>query len=217
MLENEYPMIFSVNQGSECNIENVFYNLCKREEKLNREIDRVQRRIIKTVSRDENSHDQTAPKLKAIPRVQSSPLENEPKKEKKVKKTKSKQKLLAMTPLDPNYKIRFHYKCADLERVEETPGCPVVRIFKNGDRELTYKDGTVMIFHENMKFTYFANGDRMQEFQDGASAYKYYEQGTIEFKTPNGVRVVQYSNGRRDRISESGEVTTTFHVTGRFK
>ena len=57
----------------------------------------------------------------------------------------------------------------------------------------------------NLKITHFSNGDFLQEFPDGATAYRYSIDGTVELKLPDGTQLLQFSNGQREKRTRDGE------------
>jgi hypothetical protein len=121
------------------------------------------------------------------------------------------RKLLPMTPLAAGYQIRFEHKCMDLLRTEETPGCPTVMHYRNGDRRVVYSTGADIIFHGGMKLVRYPNKDRSCQFSDGAVAYRFEETGTLELTLPDQSKITQFSSGRREAVDAAGRLTVTFH------
>jgi hypothetical protein len=99
-----------------------------------------------------------------------------------------------------------------LQTVEETPTGQIILKYRNGDFVFRYSDGTEVLTSQGMRFTRFRNGDRQQDFVDGARAYKYSESGTITFEHPNGAKVIQFMSGRREAITADGKRKVTYHV-----
>ena len=239
MLEDEYPMMFAKSNDDIDRAGDVYERLCKREEQLDAEIVRVKESIVKQI-KDDASEDQGVQELdQLISKAMSTEGEKSKKKVRKKSKgqkpskitkflspqraaparrslsssRRSKPNLLPMTPIDPDHKIRFHHVCSGLVKTEDTPGCPRLHLYRNGDQRLLYKDGTEVIIHDETKFTHFPNGDKQQEFADGAVAYMYAVDGTVDFRHPDGTRVLQFRDGRRDRVDAQGNVSTTYHTT----
>lgn len=127
------------------------------------------------------------------------------------KKPRYKKQLLPFSVLYIGYQIRFNYHPKDVIRTNESPGCPTVLTYRNGDVETRFNNGTSQIIHCHNKFTNFVNGDAQHEFPDGAVAYFYASNKTTEFIHPNGTRVLQFNNGQRYTYHPNVKIEITYH------
>lgn len=113
-------------------------------------------------------------------------------------------------PLHPSYRIMFDYRPKNEERSQQIPNGPKKIFYKKGDIELIYKDGTSKLKHEGITITSFNNGDVLQEFPDGANAYKYGSSKIIELRLPDGTSLIQFPNGQREKRDIDGKVMVSF-------
>ena len=116
-----------------------------------------------------------------------------------------------MTVLYPHYKIQFNYRPRDVVRREGKEACPMTIHYMNGDTETKFVNGTRVVIHGKLEYTFFINGDIQQKFPDGATAYYYKSNNAIEFIHPNKTHIIQYIDGRRETILPNGENKVTFH------
>jgi hypothetical protein len=82
--------------------------------------------------------------------------------------------------------------------------------FQNGGIKIESSDGMVYIIDKGIKWTTFLNGDQLQEFPDGATAYRYAATGAIELKLAGGKSIVEFPDGQREYWSGTGEVKVSF-------
>lgn len=198
LLEQEHPRIFSNVEKGGSDAYDVLQKLCDREDALDREIDVVRLKLAMRKGEETQEMEDAS----GLGQMMDQVIKTDGKKRKKKRKMVRRQ----MTPIVSDRQIRFHYVCSGSRRIEAVYGCPVLSIYDNGDRKVTYRDTTEVISHKDMKFTAFPNGDRLQEFSDGATAYLHASVGTIEYRQADGGRIVQYRDGRREHVGTDGKV-----------
>jgi hypothetical protein len=96
----------------------------------------------------------------------------------------------------------------------------VMKVFyTNGDTKVVRRSGTARLVHGDIAWTQFPNGDHLQEFPDGATAYQYAANRSFEFRLPDGRSVIEFRNGQREYRDGKGGVTVAFadgtKVTGK--
>jgi hypothetical protein len=96
----------------------------------------------------------------------------------------------------------------------------VTKVFyANGDTKVVQRNGTAKLVHGDLAWTQFPNGDHLQEFPDGATAYQYATNGSIELRLPDGRSVIEFPDGQREHRDGKGGVTVVFadgtRVTGK--
>ena len=108
------------------------------------------------------------------------------------------------------YELDFDY-CEAAPVQEEYLGHGMKRIvYRNGDVSFVYKNGSRKTNHNGVLYSFFANGDKMQEFPDGTTSYKYAENGAIEITYTNGDRVIFFVNGQVHHFTHDGRIRVTF-------
>ena len=113
-------------------------------------------------------------------------------------------------PLRAGYHIRFNYDPGSVVRTKYFSDGTAKTYYRNGAVRTAGRDGTIVTVHGKMTYTAFVNGDRMQDFPDGANAYMYASNGSIELRLPSGESVIEFSDGRREIRRPNG--TTTIHL-----
>ena len=181
---------------------------------INSNVSPVKIKIKKIIKRKKKKNPKKAKKrilIRNYMRSTSPPkVQNvQPNEQKKIIKKQS----LPFSILYPGYHIQFNYHPKDLIRTNESPGCPTILTYRNGDIETRFNDGTTQIIHYNNKFINFANGDAQHEFPDGAIAYFYASNKSTEFTHPNGTRVLQFENGERYTYHPNVKIDITHHQT----
>ena len=117
---------------------------------------------------------------------------------------------LSQLRLHPDYPINFKYVPSNPILKKTIPNGQTKICYQNGDVQTQYSNGTVQIKHGKYKYIYFYNGDMMEEFPDGSTAYQYQESKTIEFKLPNETTYYLFSNGQRETHLLNGESIVFF-------
>ena len=117
---------------------------------------------------------------------------------------------LSQLRLHPDYPINFKYIPSNPVLRKTIPNGQTKICYQNGDVKTQYSNGTVQIRHGKYRYVYFENGDLMEEFPDGATAYQYKESKTIEFRHPNETVYYLFSNGQRETHFASGESIVFF-------
>ncbi|OHS96646.1 hypothetical protein TRFO_37143 [Tritrichomonas foetus] len=113
-------------------------------------------------------------------------------------------------PLLNGYHIMFDYEPKNPQR-RQTLSSGIEKVFYlNGDVSVHYKSGKVKIRHQNTTLTKFTNGDVLQEFLDGTTAYRYSQSGTVELKLPDNTTILEFADGQREKRTPDGEVTVNF-------
>jgi hypothetical protein len=115
--------------------------------------------------------------------------------------TISKPDLSSSAPADrclfPGYQIAFlndlgpeksHYRFAN--------GSQKI-YYENGAVKTTHKKGFSIINLQGIEYTVYNNGDMLQIFPDGATAYQH-AYGPLELQFPNGNSIVRFPDGRRE-------------------
>lgn len=148
----------------------------------------------------------TAPK---IPIYKETETQTKPSQNKKIQ---SLQKKFPQPdpPLHPSYRIMFDYRPKLEERSQQIPNGPKKIFYQKGDVELVYRDGTSKLKHEGIAITSFNNGDILQEFPDGTTAYKYGSSQIIELRLTDGSSLIQFPNGQREKRDPDGNVKVSF-------
>jgi hypothetical protein len=136
-------------------------------------------------------------------------------KSKTFRKAKRQSKNIVNPPLPPAPSTRFYlfpgYRIAflnDLGPINSDYH------FANGFHKIYYKNGAVktvgkhgvsVVNLKGIHYTIYRNGDMLQVFPDGATAYKH-THGPLELQLPNGHSIVEFRDGRREYRTNTGEV-----------
>ena len=109
-----------------------------------------------------------------------------------------------------SYELNFDYhEAAPIK--EENLGHGMKRIeYRNGDVSFVYKNGTRKTNHNGVIYSFFPNGDKLQEFPDGTTSYKYAENGAIEVEYKNGNKIIFFENGQVHHFTKDGKLRVTF-------
>ena len=109
-----------------------------------------------------------------------------------------------------SYELNFDYSEAAPIK-EEYLGHGLKRVeYRNGDVSFVYKNGSRRTNHNGVMYSFFPNGDKMQEFPDGTSSYKYAENGAIEVNYKNGNKIIFFVNGQVHHYTKDGRIRVTF-------
>lgn len=104
-----------------------------------------------------------------------------------------------------SYYLDFGFQPASKIKTETlTSGVKRVK-HSNGDISHVYKDGTMKVNHNGIIYTFFSNGDKLQEFPDGTNSYKYSSNGAIEVLYKNNIRVIFFANGQIQHYTPDGK------------
>jgi hypothetical protein len=113
-------------------------------------------------------------------------------------------------PLHPSYRIDFGHKLGRVERIQRLQGGIIKTYYQNGAVMSEKSNGVIHLIHNEMKWMRFPNGDELQEFPDGSTAYKYDSNGAVELRLRNGESIIEFSDGQREYRSQNGEVKIVF-------
>ena len=117
-------------------------------------------------------------------------------------------------PLKHGYKICFEYNPGPIVRTIKFSNGTTKTYYRNGAVRTVERDGTVITVHRSTTYTAFKNGDRMQEFPDGANAYMYSSNGAVELRLPCGESIVEFKDGRRE-VRRPDKSVTVFLTNGK--
>lgn len=113
--------------------------------------------------------------------------------------------------LRSGYPIVFEYEPKEPVRHERIPHGPLRTLFKNGDIKYEFHEGTVRIkTTTGFTYTYYTNGDKQQEFPDGASAYRYNSNGSVEFRCVDKTLMYFFENGQIEEHFSNGQTRVRF-------
>jgi hypothetical protein len=57
-----------------------------------------------------------------------------------------------------------------------------------------------------LRWTTFANGDKLLEFADGATEYRYAGSGTVEIRAADGRSAIEFPNRQRQFRARNGDI-----------
>ena len=166
-----------------------------------------------TINKDETPHKVSPLDISSS---KAETMSNSPFKEKGIQTPnrlmRKKFKVAPTTPpsLHSDYQINFDYEPRFPQRKQTLNNGTEKVFYANGDVSTHFKNGMVKIRHGNITTTKFKNGDILEEFPDGANAYKYAKSGTIELKLPDGTSIIEFSNGQREKRTPDGVTTVNF-------
>lgn len=108
-------------------------------------------------------------------------------------------------PLCHGYHLCFDYDPGHIQRTNTFSGGITKTYYTNGAIKEVDRKGKSVISHRNVRYTSFPNGDKMQEFPDGANAYRY-ANGITELRLRDGTSIIEFPDGRRETRHKDGQV-----------
>ena len=83
-------------------------------------------------------------------------------------------------------------------------------LFPSGEDIIKRKDGTLLIHGTDFAIVRYANGDILQKFKNGATAYQYKETNAVEINLPDATTVTKFANKQIEIRFPNGDVKVQF-------
>jgi hypothetical protein len=157
-------------------------------------------------------HVRPSPSARRPSPIREAPAPKREKPQSKQRRSSSPKTFSRFYPLSDRYPLDFTFNPGPIVRQEtlsRTQRKATVR-YRNGITGTIFANGTRTIRNGTHTYTYHLNGDIAIDFDDGAHAYRYFENQTVELLLPNGTKLFLFANGQREKYFPNGDKEIVF-------